>query len=384
MRVLLIGSAGIYGAQISLLYLAKHLANKGADVMVVIPEHGVMEKSLKKEKIKFRVIRNGLAWTPEYNQLKIYVVRFIKKILNIAAEIRICLIIKKQNIDIVHINSIGVSVGAWSAKLLKRKLVWHIREFVEEDLNRKFYNRCKVIKNVNRADEVIAISQAIYNKYCSDITVKQFKIILNGIELKEYYCARNIMMSGRKINIVFIGRICREKGQRDLIEALPFLQEIKERIYVSILGDGNGFNEEKVFLENAVKKYGWKDRVNFAGYIQDIPNILKNADICIVGSRKEAFGRVTAEAFMSGCAVIGANTGGTLELIGQSQNRGYLYEVGNSKDLADKIMYVIEHKDEVFEIIKNAQDYALKYLRAETNAENIYRCYEEILEEKKG
>ena len=51
----------------------------------------------------------------------------------------------------------------------------------------------------------------------------------------------------------------------------------------------------------------------------------------------EALGRVTLEAMLAVNMVIGTYTGGTLELIGENQERGYLYKQGNYRDLA-KVM----------------------------------------------
>jgi glycosyltransferase involved in cell wall biosynthesis len=57
-------------------------------------------------------------------------------------------------------------------------------------------------------------------------------------------------------------------------------------------------------------------------------------------SRCEAFGRVTVEAMKLGLAVVGSNTGGTLDIVQHDVN-GLLYEAGDVQDLARKIAEII-------------------------------------------
>ena len=105
--------------------------------------------------------------------------------------------------------------------------------------------------------------------------------------------------------------------------------------------------------------------------------IRKNMDLELVCSRCEAFGRVTIEAMMSMIPVIGANTGGTKELIKQGYN-GLLYEKGDFEDLANKIEELYKDRSKIREMGKNAYDYS-KGFTSERNAINIYNIYEKIV-----
>lgn len=77
---------------------------------------------------------------------------------------------------------------------------------------------------------------------------------------------------------------------------------------------------------------------------------------------------------MGGCVVIGANTGGTIELIEDSKT-GYLYESGNVDSLMEKIIYVLENKKIANDIAKSGQAYMLSNMTAEKNADAIYDVY---------
>ena len=127
-------------------------------------------------------------------------------------------------------------------------------------------------------------------------------------------------------------------------------------------------------LKDRAERLGIVDNVRFVGLQKDTVKYYHQADIVLVCSRFEAFGRVTVEAMMGGCVVIGANTGGTIELIEDSKT-GYLYESGNVDSLMEKIIYVLENKKIANDIAKSGQAYMLSNMTAEKNADAIYDVY---------
>lgn len=376
MKVLLIGTAGKYGAQKSLKYLAIQLKSMGIDIEVLLPENNSIVTELRQNNIKCYVVRYGLYWRKQEVTFKSKIIYCCKAILNWIAECRLYSIIKKNNIDIVHMNSIGIPIGYESAKKCNKKVICHIREFVEEDLNRYFYNKRKHLNKVAGADHIIVNSYAIYDKFAKLLPNSKITVVYNGICEKEYEGERKCLFQEDKVEIAFVGRICLEKGQRDLINALSFLGDKLSKVHVSIWGDANGDRTELTVLEGIVEDKNLGQYVTFAGYCDNIAEKLMQSDICIVGSKCEAFGRVTVEAFMAQCLVIGTLSGGTKELI--ADNRGLGYEYGNAGDLAKQIAYAMDNRSEMVEYVERAKEFAMKQLTAKTNADNIMNIYKEV------
>jgi hypothetical protein len=90
----------------------------------------------------------------------------------------------------------------------------------------------------------------------------------------------------------------------------------------------------------------------------------------------EGLGRVTLEAMLSGITVIGADTGGTKEIIGEDLERGYLYRQGNAEDLAQKIELVIHSKEEREAKRKEAQTYIQTLTNPNIYALKVFKAYE--------
>ncbi len=100
-------------------------------------------------------------------------------------------------------------------------------------------------------------------------------------------------------------------------------------------------------------------------------------------SQSEAFGRVTVEAMMSGCLVIGANSGGTMELVSDNET-GLLYTSGDYSDLAAKIRLALKYPDRMRDIAKQGQSKMLNEMTAQNNAFRINELYREIVSDTEG
>ena len=91
-----------------------------------------------------------------------------------------------------------------------------------------------------------------------------------------------------------------------------------------------------------MRDYGLEQRVTFVGYVNEPVHLIRRANLTLVCSRWEAFGRVIVEAMLVGTPIIATkNSGGTAELIEEGKT-GLLYERGNYIELADKIQYLYE------------------------------------------
>ena len=114
------------------------------------------------------------------------------------------------------------------------------------------------------------------------------------------------------------------------------------------------------------------------GMVKDMPSLRKKMDVELVCSVCEGFGRVTIEAMMSSNPVIGSDTGGTPELIQDGVN-GYLYRQGNIQELADKIIGLLEHPEEIGRMGRNAYLFAVGRFTRKKNAEKILEVYEKLI-----
>ena len=335
------------GAEKSLIETIDALNSKGVDCFVLLRRHGELAEELKRREVAFAVIPYEL-WIGRMHKtiLRRILLRIFRTMVNLSMFFFVAQKIKENCCDIVYTNTSTVSVGAVAASLLRLPHIWHLREFGSEDHNIAFdlgqRFSCWLMKQTNCF--YIANSHAIAQKYKKLLKTSKIKVVYQAVGNKEVKTisvdSRTSAAFKQKLNCIIVGRIHKGKGQEDAIRAIAELASQGIIVQLVIVGDGDS-NYIK-YCHDLVVENKIESLVKFTGYTPASFPMMQTADVVLVCSRNEAFGRVTIEAMKAGTPVIGANSGGTTELICDGYN-GYLYSPGNYKELAEKIKYF--HKD---------------------------------------
>src|SRR5699024_8150215 len=141
MKVLYVATySGTSGANHSLVNMIVQMKHKEVEPILIIPKSGPVEKLLHKNSIRYTRITQ-FHWVTNLNSSKTimtYIKRLVKQLINFVQEFRIYYIIKRKKVDLVHINAITSSNAYLASRISRIPIVWHIREFLEEDLNQTF------------------------------------------------------------------------------------------------------------------------------------------------------------------------------------------------------------------------------------------------------
>ena len=138
----------------------------------------------------------------------------------------------------------------------------------------------------------------------------------------------------------FVGRLSTEKG---ISLFLDVAHDVAARLPESrflVAGDGP-------LLEAMVKKsqnLEIPDRVLFAGFREDIPDVLAAVDLMVLTSTCEGLPNAVLEAMAAGRPVIATRVGGCAELIEHGAT-GYLTEPGDREELTRRVTEVLSSPD---------------------------------------
>lgn len=276
-------------------------------------------------------------------------------------------------IDLIHVNTGVISIGPYLKRALGAPLIWHLREFGFEDFGIKpLVSEGEFYGTLGQADGIVAISNAIYNKFKPHLPTSTIERIYNGVgeeninPQKEYYIKKN-----HKLIILIAGRISSAKGQKIAVAAVQEIVKTGQRnLELWIAGEGDinllGIKEQD-------RKF-----IKILGQVDNLPSLRKNVDLELVCSKAEAFGRVTVEAMMGGIPVIGSNTGGTPELIKDGVN-GRLVEYGNVQELSMVIREFYENREEIAIMGKNAYQTAKRTFTISKCAKETEAFYDKII-----
>lgn len=301
-----------------------------------------------------------------------------EKLLNNFAIKKFVELIKKENIDIVHINTTYSYVAAIAGYITRTPVVWHLREFLEEDQKRQIYDKQYGYSIIGKATRIITISDALYKKYESILPKEKLQVIYNGIDERDFYKPeKSILNNPEKYIFACAGAVNYNKGQDCLIKACGLLKRRGIDNFELLLAGKYDERYRKIMMDLA-HNYNIENNVKLLGPRNDVKEIFEKADISFMCSKFEAFGRTTVEAMMSGALVIGANTGGTVEIINDMET-GLLYEQGNADDLCKKIQYALKHPEEMKTIAATGRKMAMQKYTAKLNASNIVNVYNDVL-----
>jgi glycosyltransferase involved in cell wall biosynthesis len=239
-----------------------------------------------------------------------------------------------KNYDIVHAQH---PISALAMKNISGKKILSIHGIYSEQvglLHGKFslyFSNKYELNALKWADVVTAGSKdtyQYYKKFSSNIFY-----IPNGIDIKSLHSGTDTRF---KKQIIFAGRLSKEKGIMTLLEAA---KNLPHEINLLIIGSGP---EEKTVLdyENSY------DNIHYLGYQskeKTIP-LIRGSILLIQPSFAEGISGTLLEAMACKIPIIATNVGGNKELLGNN-NAGILIEPGDSKTLLKKILELIEDQD---------------------------------------
>ncbi|HPD19550.1 MAG TPA: glycosyltransferase family 4 protein, partial [Candidatus Goldiibacteriota bacterium] len=180
--------------------------------------------------------------------------------------------------------------------------------------------------------------------------------------------------SKEEYNIVYIGRLTKEKGIDILLEGICNIQNVK----LHIAGTGNLLQE----IKQKIEKLNVQDKVIFHSYVEreKIPEFLNKMDILVLPSIttpdwKEQFGRVIIEAFAAKVAVIGSDSGAIPEVIGDA---GIVFKENNATDLRNKLEDLMKNDDLYTRCIEKGYERVKNKYTNERIAADIDEFYKRI------
>jgi glycosyltransferase involved in cell wall biosynthesis len=251
-------------------------------------------------------------------------------------------IIDEHDTDILHLHWTKDIPVAVMAKLFskKRPKLVQTRNMTMTRFKNDFYHRF-LYKNIEMMLPVTyQVADQIYKFIPEDIRPRVEVLymgsdkpeILSDALIVEYKKSLHI---GESFMIGLVGRINPFKGQYLLVEAME--QLISEGLDIQAYIVGHAM--EASYLETLKKDSsdkGLENKIHFLGFEKNPHRFMQACDVVLMTSKHETFGLVTIEAMQVGTAVIGANSGGVLEIIDDNET-GLLFESQNSHSLAEQI-----------------------------------------------
>ena len=242
-------------------------------------------------------------------------------------------------------------------------------EFTDAELL-DFNNKCSCVE-FSKGDLVMKAGQVQKNLYFITEGIVRNFIELDKIKnISKIASNRSVMANENEKIITHISNFRKVKRIPDVID---IFYKIQQKIPSKLMMVGDG--PEKVTAENLCFKLGISDKVIFFGNSNEIDKILSFTDLFLLPSETESFGLAALEAMAWGVPVISSNTGGLSE-VNFDGISGYLSDVGNTGEMSQNAIKILENESTLLEFKNNASTTAKQF-----DIKNIVTLYENLYKE---
>lgn len=147
-------------------------------------------------------------------------------------------------------------------------------------------------------------------------------------------------------SFLFISRLIKDKGILEYIEAARLLKPEMPDVVFQVLGPYWSQNlKENIITKGDVEKWVEEGVIDYKGAADDVRTYIAAADCIVLPSWREGTSNVLLEAASMEKPAITCNTTGCNEIV-EDNVTGYLVEVKNARDLADKMRRMYHLTDE--------------------------------------
>lgn len=178
-----------------------------------------------------------------------------------------------------------------------------------------------------------------------------------GLNLKEYPC-QPIINIQQPINFLFIGRLLKEKGIHDFLNAAKIVKEKYPETQFTVLGAIDPHNLGAL-TQSELDELISSNIIDYPGHVDNVKDWIAKSHVFVLPSYREGVPRSTQEAMAIGRAVITTDVPGCRETVEHGVN-GFIVAKWSPEALAEKMIYFIEHPEQIekmgYESYKIAQD----------------------------
>lgn len=263
-------------------------------------------------------------------------------------------LMQKRRFDIIHCNTpIGGVLGRLCGKKYGIKTViyqahgfhfwtgapkknWLIYYPVEKYLARYTDILITINKEDYKRAENFHLKKGgkIYYVHGVGVDCKRF---LNRGENKRSEIRNSLGLKADDILLLSVGELNENKNHAEVIRAISKCDNTD--LHYAVAGKG----DIKASLESLAKELNLEQRVHFLGFIDNMPDHYKAADLFVFPSKREGLPSAVMEAMASGLPCLVSNIRGCNDLI--DENGGLLFDPSNDRDLSDKIEIMLSKKD---------------------------------------
>ena len=282
--------------------------------------------------------------------------------------------------DIVQCNGSWQIKGVIAGSLSGAKVVWFLNDTQMPLLLRMIFRRLALIC----CDAVIANGNRAKKYYLDDLRLISipFEVIQSPVDTSIFEPEKvekdRKIMNCPGLKIVTVGNVNPLKGIEYFIEMASILNRLYDDLDFFVVGPR--FDSQRVYSDKIlrlIKQYGLKN-LHFYGPSDNIPSVLKAADIYVCSSIAEASPISVWEAMSMEKAIVSTGVGDVANFIKDGES-GFVVPIKDAAALAEKVGVLIEDEELRKKFGQKAREVAVKHLDIDICVKKHADFYQKII-----
>lgn len=252
--------------------------------------------------------------------------------------ISILLLIKNFNKDIIILSFQSNITAIFVSKIFGYKIIIRLNTSIKKYIN-NIFKKFLYKLSYSFADEIIVNSNN-FKKELKKILKLNSKLIYNLNRISKKKRKINFFKNFKGLKILNIARLTDQKDHVTLLKSLKLLLKKNIDFKCCIIGRGHNKNN----LDNYIKKNKLQKNTKILGYKEQAENYLNSCNLFILTSKYEGLPNVLIEAQYRNIPIISSDCPTGPREILMNGKLGELFNVGDHRDLCNKILNYINNK----------------------------------------
>ena len=297
-----------------------------------------------------------------------------------AARARAALVLRRllpdRRIDVVHAHEAHGLTAAWVAHAHRRSRLVAARRvsFPLRSLGR--YTAAQRVIAVSRFVAAVVVAAGVERE--------RVAVVHDGVEVPPLVTAeererarKNWDAEANTILLGCVGYLSEEKGHDRLLAALPRILEKNPNCQLLLAGEG----PLRTALEQQARALGLQENVQFAGFVENLPELYDALDVYVFPSLSEGLGTSLLLAMAHALPVVAAARGGIPEAVTDGTN-GLLVSEPEPQLLADAVLSLLDDAARAKGLGAAARRTVEAQFSAEQMVDNTLAVYDEARREE--
>ena len=260
------------------------------------------------------------------------------------------------------VQTFGSRATLFASKLKSQTRRWPLIASLPNSINHKYYKGADIL--------VPSTNQMATSNYHKNLVDPVFSEVIPRFSRVEP--VSEVVYRSRITKIFAAGRFVRKKGFDFLLKAIPEVLASDCKIQFQIAGDGPEFDE----LKRLQSELNLEEKVQFLGFRNDVPQLMKQSDLFVLPSLSEPFGIILLEAMATGTPIVTTRNNGALHLL--NGDTAIFVDKASSSSLSSGILEAINNQEAAFERSKNALELLRNHYTPDAVMPKVLSLYQTV------